>query len=370
MTQHHPVVVVGAGAAGVGVGVALRHIGAPFVILERHGVGESFKRWPAEMRFITPSFNSNGFGQIDLNAVTPDTSPAYTLRKERLSGMDYARYLDAVARHFELPVQVGVDVRRIQPTDGGFLLHTSVGEVHAQFVVWAAGEFQYPRLNGFPGAELGLHNAQVRSWQSLPGDDYIVIGGYESGIDAAIHLSNLGKRVRVLDGRAPWALEDSDPSVALSPYTHQRLRRAMQDGRIRLIGGARVTEIVKQRRQYAVRTDDDDWHTTATPPILASGFEGSLRLIGDLFDLRNDGYPLLNEQDESTLTPNLFVVGPHVRHDRHIFCFIYKFRQRFPVVAGAIGARLGLDVTPLAIYRQANMFLDDLSCCGAACACG
>lgn len=35
-----------------------------------------------------------------------------------------------------------------------------------------------------------------------------------------------------------------------------------------------------------------------------------------------------------------------------------------------LGARLGLDVTPLAIYRQANMFLDDFSCCGAACACG
>lgn len=367
--QHHPIVVVGAGAAGVGIGAALQRIGAPFIILERESIGASFRRWPAEMRFITPSFNSNGFGQVDLNAVTPDTSPAYSLRKERLSGPDYARYLDAVARYFTLPIQVGTDVRAVRRGDNGFLLDTSAGPIYARFVVWAAGEFQYPRLNGFPGASLCLHSAQVRSWQALPGKTHIVIGGYESGIDAAVHLSNLGRQVRVFDGRASWNLDDSDPSVALSPYTHQRLRRAMQDGRIELVGGVHVTEVIKQGRGYAVRTDDGEWHTAATQPILATGFAGSLRLIADLFDWRDDGQPFLNEVDESTITPNLFVVGPSVRHDRHIFCFIYKFRQRFAVVAGAIGARLGLDVRPLDIYRQANMLLDDLSCCGAACAC-
>jgi hypothetical protein len=130
-----------------------------------------------------------------------------------------------------------------------------------------------------------------------------------------------------------------------------------------------VTEVVKQGRGYAVCTDDGDWHAVATQPILATGFEGSLRLIADLFDWRDDGQPHLNEVDESTVTSNLFVVGPSVRHNRHIFCFIYKFRQRFAVIANAIGVRLGLDTQPLEIYRQANMFLDDLSYCGAACAC-
>lgn len=369
MKQYHEVVIVGAGAAGIGVGVALQRIGAPFAILERGSVGESFKRWPVEMRFITPSFNSNGFGQVDLNAVTPDTSPAFTLRKERLSGMDYARYLAAVAQYFALPIQTGVDVQRLSPTDGGFILQTSAGEIQARFVIWAAGEFQYPRLNGFRGASLCLHNSQVRTWQSLPGEEYIVIGGYESGVDAAVQLAQLGKAVRVFDGRASWDVDASDPSVSLSPYTHQRLRRAMQSGRIQLLGGLHVVEAVKHGRGYAVRTDDGEWHATATQPILATGFAGSLRLIADLFDWREDGQPHLNDVDESTRTPNLFVVGPSVRHEHHIFCFIYKFRQRFPVVANAIGSRLGLDTQPLAIYRQANMYLDDLSCCGAACAC-
>lgn len=369
MMHHHPIVVVGAGAAGVGVGVALQRIGAPFVIVERSAIGESFRRWPAEMRFITPSFNSNGFGLVDLNAITPDTSPAYTLRKERLSGADYAHYLTAVARHFALPIQTGVDVHNLRQDGSGFVLNTSVGQIGARFVIWAAGEFQYPRLNGFPGAALCVHNARVRSWQALTGEEHVVIGGYESGIDAAVQLSNLGKRVRVFDERATWDVDDSDPSVGLSPFTFQRLRRALRDGRIELIGGVRVVEVAHYDRRYAIRTDDGNWHAVAAPPILATGFEGSQKLIADLFEWRDDGYPQLNDEDESTRAPNVFLAGPMVRHDRHIFCFIYKFRQRFAVVAAAIGRRLGLDVQPLALYRQAGMFLDDLSCCGAACAC-
>ncbi len=36
-----------------------------------------------------------------------------------------------------------------------------------------------------------------------------------------------------------------------------------------------------------------------------------------------------------------------MRHDRRIFCFIYKFRQRFGLVAEEIAFRLGLDAGAL-----------------------
>ncbi|MBM3998796.1 MAG: hypothetical protein FJ297_04500 [Planctomycetes bacterium] len=64
------VVVIGAGAAGVGVGVALRHAGIEdLMILDRHGVGASFDRWPKVMRFITPSFATNSIGMLDINSM-------------------------------------------------------------------------------------------------------------------------------------------------------------------------------------------------------------------------------------------------------------------------------------------------------------
>ena len=101
--------------------------------------------------------------------------------------------------------------------------------------------------------------------------------------------------------------------------------------------------------------------------LLAGGFDGSIKLVADLFEQREDGFPLLNEQDESTITPGLFLCGPAVRHDHHVFCFIYKYRQRFAVVAKAIATSLGIPAEDLETYRQWGMYLDDLSCCGEEC---
>ncbi len=93
-------------------------------------------------------------------------------------------------------------------------------------------------------------------------------------------------------------------------------------------------------------------------------------LIDDLFEWHSDyNYVLLTAHDESTKTAGLFVVGPAVRHENIILCFIYKFRQRFAVVAQAIGTRLSLDTGALERYRQHQMFLDDLSCCDDECVC-
>ena len=93
-------------------------------------------------------------------------------------------------------------------------------------------------------------------------------------------------------------------------------------------------------------------------------------LVSDLFEQREDGYPLLNEDDESTITPGLFYVAPAVRHDNHVFCFIYKYRQRFAVVAKAIATFLGLPCEYLETYRKLGcMYLDDLSRCGEECVC-
>jgi hypothetical protein len=81
-----------------------------------------------------------------------------------------------------------------------------------------------------------------------------------------------------------------------------------------------------------------------------------------------EGAPLLNKLDESTTTPGLFLVGPAVRHGDLSFCFVYKFRQRFGIVADAIAKALGRE-TAAAVdaARDMNMYLDDFECCKAAC---
>ena len=366
----YDVVIVGMGAAGVGVSVALKDAGINnFVALERHEVGASFARWPAEMRFITPSFPTNSVGMLDINSVAIGASPAYGIQVEHPTGPEYASHLEAIVDVFGLPVHEGVDVIDITPVDGLFRITTDEHIYNAIHVIWAGGDFQYPQLGGFPGSEHCTHIVTIPSYAELEGDDFIVVGGYESGVDAAYHLAKLGKRVRVFDKGCPWDMETSDPSVALSTYTLERMRTDSFKKHVELFPNTSIETVTESDSMYEVITDDGECFQTGSSPILAAGFEGSHKLVSHLFEKREDGFPLLSENDESTLVPGLFLCGPAVRHEGQIFCFIYKYRQRFAVVAKAIATALGLPAEYLETYRMWGMYLDDLSCCGEECVC-
>ncbi|TWT71784.1 NAD(P)/FAD-dependent oxidoreductase [Crateriforma conspicua] len=362
------VVVVGGGAAGIGVAVALMHAGVKnFAVLERDTVGASFAAWPAETRFITPSFPTNSIGMLDLNSIAVGVSPAFSLEVEHPTGEEYASHLRGVAQFFELPVRESTDVLRVTKVGEDFRVDTPTETLRAKHVIWAAGEFQYPRLNGFPGSEFCRHTATIASYEDLDGDDFIVIGGYESGVDAAYHLACCDKRVRLFDKACPWKDESSDPSIALSTYSLERMREDWFEQLVELFPHTPIASVKKYDDSYEVKALDGRWFPTSTPPLLAGGFEGSHQLVADLFKQRDDGFPKLNENDESTVTPGLFLCGPAVRHDNHVFCFIYKYRQRFAVVAKAIATSLGLPAEELESYRKWGMYLDDLSCCGEEC---
>ena len=66
---------------------------------------------------------------------------------------------------------------------------------------------------------------------------------------------------------------------------------------------------------------------------------------------REDGFPLLNDDDESTIL-RAFSCGPAVRHGNQSFCFIYKYRQRFAVVAKKVATALNLPADDLEMYRM------------------
>jgi putative flavoprotein involved in K+ transport len=366
------VLIVGAGPAGVGLAATLRRVGVEATVIDRHAIGASFLRWPEDMRLITPSFTGNQFGLVDLNAVTPDTSPALSLLEEHPTGPQYAAYLEMVAGLEDLDVRPGTEVIDVTAAEDGRLrAHLAGGEVWtARHVVWAAGELQYPRTSGFPGVEVCVPTVTVERWDAHPGDDVVIIGGYESGIDAAVHLVRRGRRVTVIDAERPWEVVDADPSRTLSPYTHRRLREAHDTGQLQLVGDVAVSAVTTEGRHgYLVHTEDGQRWPSDGPPLLAIGFRGSLELVSDRFKFDDGGRVVVSEEaDESTVLPGLFLAGPSLAHRGAIFCFVYKFRQRFGVVAREIGRRLGVDVEPLEALRRDGFLLDDLSCCDD-CAC-
>jgi hypothetical protein len=389
------IIIVGAGASGVGVGHALlTHFGISrdrMLLLERGShVGTSFRLWPKEMRFISPSFNQIGWtSSFDLNSIASGTSPAVFTKEEHPTGEQYANYVEAVARDVTLPIRFGVDVTQILPVGKAgqpkFEVHvqscTSSHEaavqssadsvktiIRCRFVIWAAGEFQYPKRScGFPGAQLCRHNSTVHSWAAHPGKEFIVIGGYESGIDAAVNLASSNRAVTMLASSPCWDETSCDPSSELAPSTRARLKRVMEgqySSKLQLFSGMRVTKVEYNEEKYLVhathsetqqddteqtntvdkRSQQEEVYVTPNPPILGVGFEGSIaHLVKDLFDWEQaetsnpqacitnvstgdaahkeatsgsaaTGNLRLTLEDESTKTRGLFLVGPQVSH--------------------------------------------------------
>ena len=108
---------------------------------------------------------------------------------------------------------------------------------------------------------------------------------------------------------------------------------------------------------YVLKSNGGQVFRSRTQPLLAGGFKGSHTLVSHLFEKREDGFPLLNERDESTITTGIYLCGPSVRHDNHDFCFIFKFRQRFAVVAQSIASSLGHETDDFVqAYRNWDVF--------------
>ncbi|MCA1185962.1 MULTISPECIES: NAD(P)/FAD-dependent oxidoreductase [unclassified Saccharopolyspora] len=370
-TRRIDALVVGAGPAGLGAGLALMAVDELVVgIVERGRVGQTFRRWPQKMRFLTPSFTGNAFGAIDLNSIHPETSPAHTLKIDYPSGKGYAHYLDRVREHFNAPVLEECGVLAVDRNGAGeFVVQTSRGPITARTVIWAAGEFSAPEAPRIPGAELGVHTSKSAAWSAPHGQPVTVVGGYESGIDVACSLVHQGNPVTVVDPRAPWEAEGSDPSMVLAPRTRQRLERARASGLLHFASGAAATSIRRNGDAYVVHTTEGDEMRTETPPVLATGYRPALNAVEGLFVAREDGWPLLTEDDESTTTPGLFFCGPSVRHRALHLCFVYKFRQRFAHIAEVIGKRLEKDTEGLKTWHAAGMVVHDVAACDVDCAC-
>jgi len=360
------VLIVGAGPAGLGCAAALKECGIEnLAIVDRRGVGASFDAWPAQMRMISPSFHSNPYGQPDLNTITPHTSPADYIHSEHPTGPDYARYLRAIAEYYQIEVKTGIEITGVSRTNGSLLLDGAPEPLQAKHVIWTGGEFFFPRQE-IRGSDHCIHNSTVADWSKLEGVEHAIIGGFESGIDAAVHLARQGKTVHVLSRGEPWHQNSPDPSRALSPFTIDRLKDVLLNapGTIRFYKNADIVEVTKVGENYILVDEEGEPFEVSTPPILATGFQGGMGPVESWFSDDHGRVTFTEEADESPSLPNLFYSGPLLQHRQSLFCFIYKFRARFGIIARTIAERLGHDwEEPLKQWKDQGFMIDDLSCC-------
>ena len=192
--ERRDVVVVGAGQAGLAVSWYLRLFGVDHVVMERGGVGESWRsaRWDS-FTLVTPAWMTRLPGLVQ----PPGTGETFTARE------DVVALLEAYSA--SLPVRAGVEVASVHHDGEGYRLTTSDGPLRARAVVAASGAQCVgvipPLADRLPRTVLQLHAGQYRNPTALPEGGILVVGSGQSGVQIAEELARAGRRVFLASSR-------------------------------------------------------------------------------------------------------------------------------------------------------------------------
>ena len=247
------VLVVGAGQAGLGAAFWLtRDPQLRVLVVDRSPVGQSWvDRWDSLVLFTPRRFSS----------LPGLRFPAG--RTRCATRLEMAEYLRRYVAHHDLPVRTGVDVHRVSPAGGGFIVETSAGSTCARHVVVATGPFHrrhVPEAAAALSPEVfQLHSYDYRSPALVPHGEVLVVGGGNSAAQLAVELSTT-HAVTVAAPREPWYLPvsllgidlywwsylsgvlNADRDARASRYVRRRgdaivgrqLRELVRAGRVRL----------------------------------------------------------------------------------------------------------------------------------------
>lgn len=197
MAVHMDLIIIGAGQAGLALGYYLRRSGLRFLLLDRAPApGHSWRNRYDSLRLFTPA-QYNSLPGLSF----PALADHYPTKEE------VADYLDRYARHFDLPVKLGVAVERVEAAAGeGYRLLTSEGEYLARQVMVATGPFDRPFVPPLAAdldpAILQMHSSVYRNPAQLRPGPVLVVGGGNSGAQIAEELAQQGRQVTLSMGES------------------------------------------------------------------------------------------------------------------------------------------------------------------------
>ncbi|HEY8870467.1 MAG TPA: NAD(P)/FAD-dependent oxidoreductase [Candidatus Limnocylindrales bacterium] len=189
--------VVGAGPAGLAATYELRRAGIDAMILERGTrAGEAWRARHEDLRLNTIRW---------LSGLPGSPMPA---RFGRWVGRDdYVAYLEDYAKLNDLSIEFDVEVRRIDRVGSVWQLDTTRGARRAGDVVIATGHDRIPAVPVWPGAAAFRgeirHVASVVRPRDFTGQDVLVVGGGNSGVEWVEHLVRIGAHSVWLSVRRP-----------------------------------------------------------------------------------------------------------------------------------------------------------------------
>ncbi|HKR55098.1 MAG TPA: NAD(P)/FAD-dependent oxidoreductase, partial [Gemmatimonadales bacterium] len=180
------VLVIGAGPGGLAASQQLKQRGVPHKVLERGDtVGHTWANLYDSLVLHTGKRMSSLPG-----LAFPADYPTFVSRGDFLSYL--RRYRDT----FDLPVETGVRVDRLERTNGTWTARTSKGAVTSRAVVMATGIVANPVAPRFPGQDQFqgrvMHSVEYRRPDPFRGQRVLVVGVGNSGGEIGAELAHHG----------------------------------------------------------------------------------------------------------------------------------------------------------------------------------
>jgi putative flavoprotein involved in K+ transport len=193
--------VVGAGQAGLAMSWHLKRLGARFLVVDAGArVGDVWRSRYDSLQLFTPAEYDSLPG-----LPFPARSSTYPCKDQ------VADYLETYARVFQVPVQLGTRVVRLQQAATGFVAETTTGTIAARQVVVATGACGTPYAPLELAAALGpevtqQHSSAYRRPADLPDGPVVVVGAGNSGVQIAVELAATGRPVLLSVGTRSLAV--------------------------------------------------------------------------------------------------------------------------------------------------------------------
>jgi putative flavoprotein involved in K+ transport len=186
-----PVVIVGGGPSGLSTAGALKAVGVESLILDRDDrIGGSWLRRYERLHLHSVS-RLSGLAHFPMSK----RYPKYASKDQ------YADYLQAYAKHFELQVLLNTDVvsiRRelLESGDPAFIVETENDAWRCRTVVIATGKYQTPVTPAFPDLDsyqgIRLHASRYQTAREYAGKRVLVAGIGNTGAEIAADLAEQG----------------------------------------------------------------------------------------------------------------------------------------------------------------------------------
>jgi thioredoxin reductase/ferredoxin len=253
--------VVGAGPAGLSCSLRARELGLDFVTIEQEDrIGGTVAGYPRRKLVMTQPVHLPLHGRM----------PRLTYQKEEL-----VELWEGLASANDLPIRTGVRLLDLErKPDGNFLARTNEGTIRARHVCLALGRRGTPRKLDVPGEDLSKVAHSLLDAESYRGRRILVVGGGDSGVEAALGLAEQPGNEVTLSYR-------KKALYRLKARNDSRIQKALHEGRVRGLFQSEVTAIEGQ--QVRVRVGADGQVTeTALPNDEVFIFAGGVLPFGML----------------------------------------------------------------------------------------